>query len=58
MKPIINQHYIDMKKELLELRKAYDIAMLEINRLGKKREYWENKFKKLEQTQTQEAEKK
>ena len=43
MKSIINQHYIDMKKELLELRK--------------KREYWENKYKKLEQKQKQEVEK-
>ena len=42
-KPIINQHYIDMKKELLELRK--------------KRKYWENKYKKLEQKQKQEVEK-
>ena len=41
-KPIINQPYIDMKKELLELRK--------------KRRYWENKYKKLKQTKTQEVE--
>ena len=40
-KVIINQPYIDMKKELLELRK--------------KREYWENKYKKLKKTQTQEV---
>ena len=34
--------------EFNELQDAFDIALLEINKLRAKREYWENKFKKLE----------
>jgi len=35
--------------ELRELQEAYNIAMKEINELRAKRQYWENKYKRLEE---------
>ena len=38
----------NMLREIRELRKAFEIALEENNKLRAKREYWEMKFKKLE----------